>query len=90
MLTLTYVIRQSVTKKMWGLWSCKGCLGRARFEDDTKVGVFYDTLDHVAECLAHADRRLGRRLDELATHFLGKRRRLCSGHLTMGFLSIDK
>jgi hypothetical protein len=90
MLTPTYMIQQSVIKKMWGLWSCKGCLGRARFEDDTKVGVFYDALDHVAECLAHADRRLCRRFDELATHFFRKRRGLCSGHLTMEFLSRDE
>ena len=84
------VTQQSVITKMWGLGSCEGRLGRARFEDDAKLWVFYDAFDDVAECLVHANRRLRRRLDELATHFLRKRRRLCSGHLTLECLSRDK
>jgi hypothetical protein len=82
--------QQSVIKKMWGLRSCEGRLGRARFEDYTKLWVFYDAFDDVAERLAYADCRLRRRLDELATHLLRKRHRLCSGHLTLEFLSRDK
>jgi hypothetical protein len=71
---------------MWGLRSCEGRLGRTRFEDDTKLWVFYDTFDDVAECFPHANRRLGRRLDELATHLRCKRSRLCGGHLAVEFL----
>ncbi len=78
--------RTSITKKAWGLRSCKRCLWTAGFRENSKLRVVHDTLHYLTEYLGHTNRRLGRSLDEFVTHLFRQCSSFRSWYLAMVIL----